>query len=219
MLYVIYGRPKVGKTTFALSEADMKNTAIINADDGLVGIDTTGATIINDMSSASLNKDVLSPAFLKKHKRIVLDTATSLYDVMLSEANGGKTPTLQSRGAVNNAFTTLVRTLKSPDREVIVLAQERLVAPTEDWYSEDDEEEQMASVSVDLPKGAASSLVTLSDVIGRLYIARKEDRTVRRLWLTPTPGIVAGARTSKYKGKPPYLANPSVSRLNQLLGW
>ena len=219
MLYVIYGRPKVGKTTFALSEADMKNTAIINADDGLVGIDTTGATIINDMSSASLNKNVLSPAFLKKHKRIVLDTATSLYDVMLSEANGGKTPTLQSRGVVNNAFTSLVRTLKSPDREVIVLAQERLVAPTEDWYSEDDEEEQMASVSVDLPKGAASSLVTLSDVIGRLYIARKEDRTVRRLWLTPTPGIVAGARTSKYKGKPPYLANPSVSRLNQLLGW
>lgn len=218
-MYVIYGRPKVGKTTFALSEANMKDTAIINADDGLVGIDTTGATIINDMSSASLNKDVLSPAFLKKHKRIVLDTATSLYDIMLSEANGGKSPTLQSRGVVNNAFTTLVRTLKSPDREVIVLAQERLVAPTEDWYSEDDEEEQVASVSVDLPKGAASSLVTLSDVIGRLYIARKEDRTVRRLWLTPTPGIVAGARTSKYKGKPPYLANPSVSRLNQLLGW
>lgn len=218
-MYVIYGRPKVGKTTFALSEANMKETAIINADDGLVGIDTTGATIINDMSSASLNKDVLSPAFLKKHKRIVLDTATSLYDLMLSEANGGKSPTLQSRGVVNNAFTTLVRTLKSPDREVIVLAQERLVAPTEDWYSEDDEEEQVASVSVDLPKGAASSLVTLSDVIGRLYIARKEDRTVRRLWLTPTPGIVAGARTSKYKGKPPYLANPSVSRLNQLLGW
>lgn len=219
MLYVIYGRPKVGKTTFALSEANMKNTAIINADDGLVGIDTTGATIINDISSASLNKNVLSPAFLKKHKRIVLDTATSLYDLMLNEANGGKSPTLQSRGVVNNGFTTLVRTLKSPDREVIVLAQERLVAPTEDWYSEDDEEEQVASVSVDLPKGAASSLVTLSDVIGRLYIARKEDRTVRRLWLTPTPGIVAGARTSKYKGKPPYLANPSVSRLNQLLGW
>lgn len=219
MIYTIYGKPKVGKTTLALKEAPRGKTAVINADDGLVGIDTKGITLVDNVSAEGLNKEVLSGNFLKKHELIVIDTATALYDIMLTEANGGKTPSLQSRGAVNNAFATLLRTLKGDGRDVVVLCQEKMVQPTEDWVAEDDEEEQTASVSPDLPQGAAKSLVTMSDAIGRLYIANVNDNYVRRLWLTPTPGIVAGARSSKYHGKPPYLTKPSLSRLDQLLGW
>ena len=219
MIYTIYGKPKTGKTTMTLKTAPRGKTAVLNADDGLVGIDTKGITVVNDLSSDNLNNTVMSGSFLKKHELIVIDTATALYDQMLYEANGGKTPSLQSRGAVNNAFATLLRTLKGDGRDVIVVCQEKMVQPTEDWVAEDDEEEQTASVSVDLPQGAAKSLVTMSDVIGRLYMANVNDNYVRRLWLAPTPGIVAGARSAKYHGKPPFLTKPSISRLNQLLGW
>lgn len=219
MIYTIYGKPKTGKTTMALKTAPRGKTTVLNADDGLVGIDTKGITVVNDLSSDNLNNTVMSGSFLKKHELIVIDTATALYDQMLYEANGGKTPSLQSRGAVNNAFATLLRTLKGEGRDVIVVCQEKMVQPTEDWVAEDDEEEQTASVSVDLPQGAAKSLVTMSDMIGRLYMANVNDNYVRRLWLAPTPGIVAGARSAKYHGKPPFLTKPSISRLNQLLGW
>ena len=219
MIYTIYGKPKTGKTTMALKTAPRGKTAVLNADDGLVGIDTKGITVVNDLSSENLNNTVMSGSFLKKHELIVIDTATALYDQMLYEANGGKTPSLQSRGAVNNAFATLLRSLKGDGRDVIVVCQEKMVQPTEDWVAEDDEEEQTASVSVDLPQGAAKSLVTMSDAIGRLYMANVNDHYVRRLWLAPTPGIVAGARSAKYHGKPPFLTKPSISRLNQLLGW
>ena len=167
MIYTIYGKPKTGKTTMALKGAPRGKTAVLNADDGLVGVDTKGVTVVDDLSSDNLNKQVLSSSFLKKHDLIVIDTATALYDLMLTEANGGKTPSLQSRGVVNNSFATLLRTLKGNGRDVIVLCQEKMVQPTEDWVAEDDEEEQTASVSVDLPQGAAKSLVTMSDVIGR----------------------------------------------------
>lgn len=217
-IYTIYSKPKVGKTTLSLNGAPKGKTAVLNADQGLIGVDTDGVTIVDDLSTAGLNK-TLSSAFLKKHSRIVIDTATSLHDIFLVEAAGGKTPSQQSYGIANNGFSTLLRTLREEKKEVIVLCQERMVMPTEEWFSDDDDEEQSASVSVDLPPGAAKSLLTMSDVIGRLYIANVNDKPVRRLWLTPTPNIVAGARSKSYSGRPPYLKSPSIERLNQLLGW
>ena len=90
---------------------------------------------------------------------------------MLHAMSGGKTPTLSMWGAANQALATLIRGLKGEGRKVIILCQEKLVAPTEDWVSEDDDEEVIASVTLDLPQGAARSLITMSDCIGRLYIA------------------------------------------------
>ena len=219
MIYTIYSKPNVGKTTLALADAPKGKTAIIDADKGLIGIDTTGFTVVDDVSSASLNGQVLAPAFLKKHNRIVVDTATSLYDAFLAEAAGGRPPRQQDYGQVNTGFATLLRTLRQADKEIIVLCQERMIMPTEDWVSDDEDEETTASVTVDLPPGAAKTLLTMSDAIGRLYIANVNDKHLRRLWLTPTPNIVAGARSRVYLGRPPYLAKPSVARLNNLLGW
>ena len=219
MIYTIYSKPKVGKTTLSIADAPKGKTAIINADQGLIGIDTTGFTVVDDMGSAALNKQVLSPAFLKKHSRIVVDTATSLYDAFLSECAGGRPPSQQNYGQANTGFAAFLRALRQADKEIIVLCQEKMVMPTEDWVSDDDDEETTASVTVDLPPGAAKTLLTMSDAIGRLYIANVNERSLRRLWLTPTPNIVAGARSRVYLGRPPYLAKPSIGRLNNLLGW
>ena len=218
-IYTIYGRPKVGKTTLALKDAPKGKTAILSADQGLIGIDTTGFTVIEDLSTRNLNKEI-SSAFLKKHDRIVVDTATSLHGIFLSEASGGlATPRKQDYGTANNGLATLLRTLRDEKKTVVVTAQEKLILPNEDWAPEDDDEDAAVMTTVDLSPGAASALLQMSDVIGRLYIAHVNDKPVRRLWLGPSGSIVAGARSKIYQGNPPYLKQPSIARLNQLLGW
>lgn len=217
-IYTIYGRPKVGKTTLSLNGAPKGKTAILSADRGLRGIDVSGYTVLTDLSSASINKQ-LNAAFFKKHEWIVVDTATSLHGLFLSEAAGGRAASQANYGVANNGLATLLRTLRDEDKTVIVNAQEKLILPNEDWVSEDEDEESAVMTTVDLSPGAASALLQLSDVIGRLYIAHVSDKPVRRLWLGPSSSIVAGARSDKYHGVPPYLKQPSIGRLNQLLGW
>lgn len=219
MIYTIYGRPKTGKTTLALQGSVPEKTLVLDADRGLIGSDTSGMTIITDLSGTNLNKTVMKDSFISKFDRIIIDTATQLYDDMLHEISGDRTPTLNARGIANNAFAQLLRWLRSEDKEIIVLCQEKIVAPTEDWASADDEEDSVASVTVDLPNGPTKTLTTMSDVIGRLYMANVNDRNVRRLWLAPTPSIVAGARSQKYRERPPFLTKPTIERLNKLLGW
>jgi hypothetical protein len=217
-LKTIYGRPKVGKTTLALKDAVKGKTAILSADQGLIGIETTGFTVIEDLTSVSLNKTINS-RFLAQHERIVVDTATSLHGIFLTEASRGGPASQQAYGTANNALATLLRTLRDEKKEVIVLAQERLIVPSEDWAPEDDDEDAAVMTTVDLSPGAASALLQMSDVIGRLYIAHVNERPVRRLWLGPSSSIVAGARSKSYSGTPPYLKQPSIKRLNELLGW
>ncbi|QNL30991.1 AAA-ATPase [Microbacterium phage GaeCeo] len=217
-VYTIYGRPKVGKTTLALKDAPKGKTIIFSADQGLIGIDTAGFTVEEDLSARNINKIVNSPS-LSKNQRIVVDTATSLHGVMLTEASKGGPASQAHYGAANNAMATLIRALRGTKQEVIVLAQEKLILPNEDWVSEDDDEDTGVMTTVDLSPGAASALLQMSDVIGRLYIAHVNDKPVRRLWLGPSSSIVAGARSKKYSGTPPYLKTPTIGRLNQLLGW
>lgn len=224
----IYGRPKVGKTTLALKDAPKGKTAIFSADRGLLGIDTQGMTILEDLSSRNINKTVNS-SFLAKHQRFVIDTATSLHLLFQQESAGGPGAQIRKQdfGIANNGLASLVRTLRDSNKTVIVLAQERFTLPgqglgedgKQEWTPEDEDEEQSAMISVDLSAGAASALLQMSDAIGRLYIANVNDKPVRRLWLGPSASIVAGARSDKYHGTPPYLKQPSIGRLNQLLGW
>lgn len=217
-IITIYGRPKVGKTTLALKGAPKGKTFVISSDQGLIGIDTDGFTVEEDVSIRNL-RQIPKSAAVRSATRIVIDTASSLYAEILNELAGGGTPTLQQRGIANTEFAALLRGLRNTKKEVIVLAQEKIIMPTEDWVSDDDDEEVAASVTVDLPQGSHNALLQLSDVIGRLYIANVDDKMVRRLWLTSTPNINAGARSKIYTGKPPYLKAPTIARLNELLGW
>jgi hypothetical protein len=204
-VYTIYSRPKVGKTTLALKDAPKGKTAILSADQGLKGINTTGITVEEDTSSKNINK-LMNGAFLRSHTRIIVDTATALHADMLFEMNKGGGSSQAQYGVANNALLALVRTLRSEKaKQTIILAQEKLILPNEDWIS--------------LSPGAASGLLQMSDVIGRLYIAHVDDKAVRRLWLGPSSSIVSGARSSTYTGKPPYLKLPTIGKLDTLLGW
>lgn len=230
MIYNIYAKPKAGKTTLALKDAPKgKKTAILSADRGLIGIDTTGFTVEEDVSSKNLNK-LMTPggAFLRSHTRIVVDTATALHAAMLFEMARGSQPSQGQYGSANSALLAIVRTLRDyPEKENIILSQEKLIMPgqglgsdgKEEWAPEDDDEDMTVMTTVDLSPGAASGLMQMSDVIGRLYIAHVDGRAVRRLWLGPSSSIMSGARSKVYTGKPAYLKQPTIGRLNSLLGW
>lgn len=225
-IYTIYGRPKVGKTTLALKDAPKGKTAILSADHGLIGIETRGFTVEEDLSAKNLNK-LMNGTWLAKHDRFLIDTATSLHGSMLQEMSKGGQVTQAHYGIANNAMATLLRTLRDEKKQVIVTAQEKLILPgtglgqdgKQEWNPEDDDEDMGVMTTVDLSPGAASALLQMSDVIGRLYIANVNDKPVRRLWLGPSASIVAGARSKIYKGTPPYLKQPSIGRLDTLLGW
>lgn len=220
MIYTIYSRPKVGKTTLALKDAPKGKTAILSADQGLIGIDTTGITVEEDMSAKNLNKLMNGGAFLRSHTRIVLDTATALHASMMFAMNNGAGSTQAQYGVANNALIALVRTLRDHrDKQNIILAQEKLILPNEDWVSEDVDEDTGVMTTVDLSPGAASGLMQMSDVIGRLYIAHVDEKVYRRLWLGPSSSIVSGARSKIYNGTPPYLKMPTIGKLDALLGW
>lgn len=230
MIYTIYSRPKVGKTTLALKDAPRnKKTAVLSADRGLIGIDTTGITVEEDMKAKNLNR-LMAPgsAFLRSHTRIIVDTSSALHASMMFEMNRGGPSTQQQYGTANSAMLAIVRTLRDyPEKQNIILAQEKLIMPGEGlgedgkqtWTPEDDEEDVTVMTTVELPPGAASGLLQMSDVIGRLYIAHSNDKVVRRLWLGPSSSILAGARSKVYTGSPAYLKMPTIGKLDQLLGW
>jgi hypothetical protein len=218
-IYTIYSRPKVGKTTLALKDAKRGKTAVLSADQGLIGFDLKGITVEEDMSANNLNK-LMSGAFIRSHERIILDTATSLHASMLFEMNKGGPSSQAQYGTANSALLALIRTLRDEkSKQSIILAQEKLILPNEDWVSEDTDEDTGVMTTVDLSPGAASGLLQMSDVIGRLYIAHVNEKPVRRLWLGPSSSIVAGARSRVYNGTPPYLKMPTIGKLDQLLGW
>ena len=222
MIYTIYSRPKVGKTTLSLKGAPKGKTAIISADQGLIGFskeELAGITIEEDVSSRNINK-LMSGAFLRSHTRIIVDTATSLHGSFLFEMSGGAQPSQQMYGTANSAIAAMVRTLRSEkSKENIILAQEKLIMPDEDWVSDDVDEDTSVMTTVDLSPGATSALMQMSDVIARLYIAHSNGKAVRRLWVGPSSSIVSGARSKAYQGDPAYLKMPTIGKLNQLLGW
>jgi hypothetical protein len=228
-VYTIYSRPKVGKTTLALRDAPKKKTAIISADQGLIGIDTTGFTIEEDMSAKNLNKLMgHGSAFLRSHTRIVVDTVTALHAAVLFDMTRGGGASQSQYGVANAAVLALVRTLRDEKaKQSIILAQEKLIMPgqglgsdgKQEWSPEDDDEDMMVQTTVDLSPGAASGVLQMSDVIGRLYVAHVNDKAVRRLWLGPSSSIISGARSKVYNGTPPYLKMPTIGKLDKLLGW
>lgn len=226
-VYTIYSRPKVGKTTLALKDAPKGKTAILSSDQGLIGMDLTGITVEEDMSDKNLNR-LMAGAFLRSHTRIIMDTATSLHATMMFNMGKGGPSTQAQYGAANSALLAIVRQLRNEkSKQSIILAQEKLIMPgqglgsdgKEEWTPEDDDEDMTVMTTVDLSPGAASGVLQFSDVIGRLYIAHVNGKPVRRLWLGPSSSIVAGARSKIYNGNPPFLKQPSIGRLNQLLGW
>lgn len=123
---------------------------------------------------------------------------------------------LKDRGRAGELVSTLLYRFHSlRDMGVIFTSQERVVSDEE---SGDEDDESEAEVKVryvpDLPKGVRSSVTSLVDVIGRMYIVPdpdEEGKRERRLWVQEHPSYDTGCRSSFVL--PSYIRKPTVPKL------
>jgi AAA domain len=129
---------------------------------------------------------------------------------------------LKDRGRAGELVSALLYKIHNQrDMGVIFTAQERIVSDDEgggDTEDEDSEAESKLRYVPDLPKGVRSSVTSLVDVIGRLYVVPDPDnegKKERRLWVEPHSSYDTGYRSSFIL--PPYIRKPSIPRIVRAL--
>jgi hypothetical protein len=108
---------------------------------------------------------------------------------------------------------------------VIFTAQERMMDAIPSGDEDEDSEESAIMYVPDLPKGVRGAVNSIVDVIGRLYTVKAEVKVKgttdtrevlqRRLWIEPHVSYDTGYRSAHTL--PPYLKNPTVGKLQELL--
>ena len=131
-------------------------------------------------------------------------------------------------GKAGELFKGMLLNFQTLPQGIIYTAQERFVEVGDNGENDDDAENTTTMFVPDLPKGARSTINSIVDGIGRLYVvnAKKKVRVKggeivereykqRRLWLTDHAQYDTGFR-SEYD-LPDYLKDPTVERLINLM--
>jgi hypothetical protein len=112
---------------------------------------------------------------------------------------------------------------------VIFSAQERMMDALPSGDEDEDSEDAAIMYVPDLPKGVRGAVNSIVDVIGRIYTVKttvkvrdpetkkvvEKEVIQRRLWVEPHVSYDTGFRSDH--PMPPYLKNPTVEKLTQLL--
>lgn len=213
MMFVFYGQPKAGKTTLAFSgKADI----FLDYDFGAQFVDTKGCERVEAPPVAWLHE--YRP---KRGQWVIVDTLTQMHAHILNELasaspSRNSQPTLKHRAAANDVLGQFLRNVRGAGAHLVATCQDRVDA-AEDWRAPDDaNQEAVKSLGLDLPRGAASKITAMADVIGRVYI--NDDRE-RVCWLASAPGQVTGARSAVWDNNPPYVVDPTLPKIAELLGY
>lgn len=219
---LVYGRNKVGKTTFCASAPDV---LIIDPEGGAEasahGRDVWTIGQWSDIED--VRKYLRTSDAQGKYKWVAFDGLTRIQAMALSfvmkqqeERELDRIPGMvQQRdyGKAGELVKGLLWQLQGLPYNVIYTAQERV----EEAGSFDEEEDGGPIRRVpDLPRGARSSVNSIVDVIGRLYISRRETGEgkivrQRRLYIGPHTDLDTGCRSvSKV---PKSIANPTIEKL------
>jgi hypothetical protein len=231
---LIYARPKKGKTLFS-STAGQGKVLILDPEDGTDWMKTP--KLNPHVWEVNKWEDVVeAQRFLKEGRHdyewVAVDgltrvTQLALRWVLKLEAlrEIDRRPgmiMLKDRGRAGELVSALLYQFHSNrDLGVIFTAQERIISDDEGGGdTEDDDSEAVAKLRYvpDLPKGVRSSVTSLVDVIGRLYVVPDPDnegKKERRLWVEPHPSFDTGFRSSYQL--PPYIRKPTIPRLVEAL--
>lgn len=227
---LVYGRNKVGKTTFAASGP---NTLVIDPEGGAEhlgeGVDLWPITGWKDLT------EVFN--FLRSgnhsYEWVAIDGLTRISNMSLryvmkqqEERDLDRIPGfVQQRdyGKAGELMKGLMFNFQHLPLGIIYSAQDRMESSTDFQAEDEDVEDAEIRFVPDLPKGVRSTVNSIVDVIGRLYVAndtvvvKGEEKQVkrRRLWLAPSEMYDTGARSTARL--PQYLQQPTVPRLVQLL--
>lgn len=226
--FLVYGRNKKGKSTFALS-GGIDRTLVLDPEDGTdemrssnphVWKITTWTDIddaVNYIKYAEHPYQWISVDGLTRYANMALKHVMRVQEERSLDRQPGMVQ-LKDYGKAGELMKDFLTRLHNLDIGVIFTAQERMMEASD---SEEDEDagggEDAALFIPDLPKGVRSYVNSIVDVIGRIYVVKNEEteRYERRLWIGESLKYDTGYRSDHQL--PPYLAKPTAIRLTRLI--
>lgn len=236
--FLVYSRNKKGKTTFCNSARDV---LILDPENGTDELKRSDPDVWPVESWLDIDE---AYNFLKgskeardKYRWVAVDGTTRMSNMSLKyvmrqeeERSLERRPGFVERrdyGKAGELFKAMLLNFQTLPYGVIYTAQERLVQ-VEDSDGADEDSESVSTMYVpDLPNGARSSLNSIVDLIGRLYVVNatkkvrrngeiiEKDYKQRRLWLADHPQYDTGFRSEF--DLPDHLKDPTVERLINLI--
>lgn len=234
--YLVYGRSKQGKTTFACTAP---NVLVLDPESGT----REGASAVDVYPIERWQDCDEALKYLRGSKHgyswIAVDGLSRINSMALryvmkigEEADLSRTPgmvQLRDYGRAGELMKGLLMSLHTlPGVGIVYTAQDRMEAA--DMGDEDvlDEDAQVpgARYVPDLPKSVRAAATAIVDCIGRVYsvtvtgrhpqTGKEISQRQHRLWIGQTEAYDTGYRSS-HRGIPDYLKKPTVERLRQLL--
>jgi hypothetical protein len=223
--FLVYGRNKKGKSTFALS-GGVEQTLILDPEDGTDEMKSKNPHVWKIERWEDID-DAFN--FLKygnhPYKWVAVDGLTRYANMSLKyvmklqeEKSLDRIPgmvQLKDYGKSGELMKDLLTRFHNLPMGVIFTAQERM---SESFDSEEDEDIEGADAIFipDLPKGVRSYVNSIVDVIGRIYVIRNDDgKAERRLWIGESLKYDTGYRSDFVL--PDYIPNPSAPKLTRLI--
>lgn len=234
--YLVYGRSKQGKTTFACTAP---NVLVLDPEsgtrEGVASVDVYSIERWQDCDEAL--------KFLRRSEHgydwIVVDGLTRINQMSLKhvmrlgeEADLSRIPgmvQLKDYGRAGELMKGLLLSLHTlPHVGIVYTAQDRMEAPglSDDDLLDEDAQIPGARYVPDLPKSVRGAATAMVDCIGRVYsvsvtgthpkTGKEVTQRQHRLWIGQTEQYDTGYR-SAHKGIPDYLRKPTVQRLQELL--
>lgn len=234
--YLIYGRSKRGKTTFACTAP---NALVLDPESGTrEGISSVDVYPIERWQDCDEALKYLRSAE-HEYDWIVVDGLTRINQMALKhvmrlgeEADLSRIPGMVQlkdygrAGELMKGMLLSFHTLRGVG--IVYTAQDRVEAPDlgDDDVLDEDAQIPGARYVPDLPKSVRGAATAMVDCIGRVYsvsvtgthpkTGKEVTQRQHRLWIGQTEQYDTGYR-SPHKGIPEYLRKPSVPRLQELL--
>lgn len=224
--FLIYSRNKKGKTTFGLS-AGVENTLVLDPEAGTAEMKTKNPHVWPIEKWEDI-EDALN--FLRhgthEYKVVVVDGLTKMSNMALryvmkiqEEKSLDRQPGMvQQRdyGKSGELMKEMINRFHNLKMIVVFTSQERMEEAKDSEEDSDIDQEDAKAVFVpDLPKGVRSTINSVVDLIGRLYIVREGDTSERRLWIGDSLKYDTGFR-SDYP-LPDMVRNPTIPKVIRLI--
>jgi hypothetical protein len=223
--FLIYGRNKKGKSTFALS-GGIEKTLVLDPEDGTDEMRTSNPHVwkisswediddaVNFIKYAEHQYQWISVDGLTRYANMALKHVMKLQEEKSLDRIPGMVQ-LKDYGKAGELMKDFLTRLHNLPIGVIFTAQERMMESADSEEDEDAGGEDALFIP-DLPKGVRSYVNSIVDVIGRIYVVKVDEETYeRRLWIGESLKYDTGYRSDHVL--PQYLPKPTAIRLTRLI--
>lgn len=189
---LLYGEPKVGKSTFAASSP---SPLICDAESGYRYMSSKGINIpVAEIIQWSDMKDFYTEASKPKYKTIVIDPVNELLDKLITSAKANKmyiqntdpnALSMKGWGYVKDKMKQMLKSFRDLNKNVIFVA-----------HLKEKEEDGQIKKTPKLDANLTSELMAMMDIIGYMFILNDGKEQKRVISFKPSIRFDAGDRTS-----------------------